>query len=147
MNALGGKAHGLIRLRDEFGLPVPAFVVVPFSDVILDFEKTSLRLLKVIESYFTTGKEAPLTKSIEPIMATLKFDEDQLIKVHASIKQNSWSKVSFRTSAIVEDGPVASFAGQYESFLDVEYNQKALKKHALACFKEHAYYPSASIRS
>ena len=135
MNALGGKAHGLIRLRDEFGLPVPAFVVVPFSDVILNFEKTSLRLLKAIDSYFTTGKEAPLTKSIEQIMATLKFDEDQLIRVHASIKQNSWPKVSFRTSAIVEDGPVASFAGQYESFLDVEYNQKALKKHALACFK------------
>lgn len=135
MSAIGGKAQGLIRLRDEFGLPVPAFLVVPFSDVILNFEKTRLRLVKAIESYFTTGKEAPLTKVIEQVLGNLEFDKEALSLADTAIKQNSWNRVSFRTSAIVEDGPVASFAGQYESFLDVEYSEEALIEHALACFK------------
>ena len=135
MSAIGGKAQGLIRLRDEFGLPVPAFLVVPFSDVILNFEKTRLRLVKAIESYFTTGKEAPLTKVIEQVLGNLEFDKEALSLADTAIKQNSWNRVSFRSSAIVEDGPVASFAGQYESFLDVEYSEEALIEHALACFK------------
>ena len=135
MSAIGGKAQGLIRLRDEFGLPVPAFLVVPFSDVILNFQKTRLVLVKAIESYLTTGKEAPLTKVIEKVLTDLELDQEALGKVNSEIKQNSWSKVSFRTSAIVEDGPVASFAGQYESFLDIEYSEQTLAEHALACFE------------
>jgi len=135
VSAIGGKAQGLIRLRDEFGLPVPAFLVVPFSDIILNFQKTRLVLVKAIESYFTTGKEAPLTKVIEKVLTDLELDQEALGKVNSGIKQNSWSKVSFRTSAIVEDGPVASFAGQYESFLDIEYSEQTLAEHALACFE------------
>ncbi len=134
MMNLGGKAQGLIRLRDEFGLPVPEFVVVPFAESIGDFEQHRAHFSSAIAAYFATGDEQALAAAVERITDKLSINEDRLDLVHQQVKANQWHKVSFRTSAAVEDGPDASFAGQYESFVDVDYNLEALHDHAKACF-------------
>ena len=134
MSAIGGKAQSLVRLRDEFGLSVPEFVVIPFSEIIADFNKVSSQLDKSITAYFQSGREATLLKAIEKLIANLQLDEDLVSTFDSKIQKQSWTKVSFRTSALVEDGPETSFAGQYESFLDVTYSRATLEDHVRKCF-------------
>ncbi|MEO0024704.1 MAG: hypothetical protein RL196_1145 [Actinomycetota bacterium] len=134
MSNIGGKAQGLIRLRDEFGLPVPAFIVVPFAESIGDFEKHRANFASVITDYFASGDEQDLAAAVEKIANNLIINDECLDLVNKQVAAKKWRKVSFRTSAVVEDGPDASFAGQYESFVDVDYTLEALHAHAKACF-------------
>jgi len=130
---VGGKAEGLIRLRDEFGMPVPSFIVVPFAEVITNFSDLHQNISELIAKYFAGGDEEQLTKSLAKISIVL--DETTIQKISNEVRSHAWEKVSFRTSALVEDGPEASFAGQYESFLDVQYSDEELRNKARACFE------------
>jgi pyruvate,water dikinase len=131
--AVGGKAEGLIRLRDEFGMPVPPFLVVPFAEVIANFSDLHNRLAEAISHYFADGDEDNLTKTLGSVSIVL--DETTLQQISKEVRSQAWEKVSFRTSALAEDGPFASFAGQYESFLDVQYSEDELRAKARACFE------------
>ena len=133
MIPVGGKAEGLIRLRDEFGMPVPAFVVIPFAEVITNFEEIHRHLVSAISAYLNDGNEVTLTKELSSLEIVL--DEAKLQSIQDQVRSFGWEKVSFRTSALVEDGPEASFAGQYESYVDVQYSASELREKALACFQ------------
>ena len=102
---IGNKARNLLRLRDEFYLYVPDFVVVPFEDIIAHSKDS------------------------------LAIRDDALEKLHRTLAQKDWKKVSFRTSAQSEDGTQASFAGQYRSFVDKTYSKANLKKYIVACYE------------
>jgi len=102
---IGNKARNLLRLRDEFNLYVPDFIVVPFDDVIAHKKES------------------------------LIFNNEALDTLHHTLLQKDWKKVSFRTSAQSEDGARASFAGQYQSFVDKTYSKAALKKYIIACYE------------
>ena len=133
MIPVGGKAEGLIRLRDEFGMPVPPFIVIPFAEVISNFAELEKTISEAISQYFAGGDEEALTQSLRSLSIVL--DEDTLQRVNREVATHAWEKVSFRTSALVEDGPEASFAGQYESFLDIQYSDEELRSKARACFE------------
>jgi len=130
---VGGKAEGLIRLRDEFGMPVPPFIVIPFAEVISNFTELAKTISEAISKYFAGGDEEALTQSLRNLSIVL--DEETLQRVNREVATHAWEKVSFRTSALVEDGPEASFAGQYESFLDIQYSDDELRSKARACFE------------
>ena len=133
MIPVGGKAEGLIRLRDEFGMPVPPFIVIPFAEVISNFAELEKTISEAISQYFAGGDEEALTQSLRNLSIVL--DEETLQRVNREVATHAWEKVSFRTSALVEDGPEASFAGQYESFLDIQYSDDELRSKARACFE------------
>ena len=132
MICVGGKAEGLVRLRDDFKVPVPAFIIVPFAVAIKNFDDVQKLLMQAASLYFADSDEAKLLASVANAAAHISLDETYLTSVHAHAAD--WSKVSFRTSALAEDGPNSSFAGQYESFVDVDYSHAALLHHARACF-------------
>lgn len=92
-------------MRDEFQVNVPEFTIVPFDDVV-----------RIVSGRVT-------------------LNQKRLRQVHEEIVAQQWQKVSFRTSAIDEDGAHASFAGQYDSFVDIDYSEATLKKYILACYK------------
>ena len=133
MIPVGGKAEGLIRLRDEFGMPVPPFIVIPFAEVISNFAELEKTISEAISQYFAGGDEEALTQSLRNLSIVL--DEETLQRINREVATHAWEKVSFRTSALVEDGPEASFAGQYESFLDTQYSDDELRSKARACFE------------
>ena len=135
MSAFGGKAQGLLRLRDEFRMPVPPFLVVPFADAIKNFESVSASITSAVENFFMTGNEDSLTAELRAITDGMTLNTAALDDIHDQIVRVGWNKVSFRTSAIVEDGPESSFAGQYESFVDVDYSREQLTERALGCFE------------
>jgi pyruvate,water dikinase len=130
---VGGKAEGLIRLRDEFGMTVPPFIVIAFAEVISNFAELEKTISEAISQYFAVGDEKELTQSLRNL--SIVFDEETLQRVNREVATHAWEKVSFRTSALVEDGPEASFAGQYESFLDIQYSDDELRSKARACFE------------
>ncbi len=103
---IGNKAKSLIALRDEFLLPVPDFIVVNFGELIIADAK---------------GK--------------ISFQSATLDNIHSELVAKGWDKVSFRTSALQEDGLQHSFAGQYKSFVDITYSKSALKKYAIKCYE------------
>lgn len=135
MNAIGGKAQSLIRLRDEFGLPVPEFVVVPFEELIASFSVVTAKLNDITNEYFHSGNERKLLKQVDKLITNVELNSSAIEYWHGEISKRGWSKVSFRTSALIEDGPETSFAGQYETFLDIEYSKSAFELNARKCFE------------
>ena len=133
---IGTKAQNLIRLRDEFHFTVPEFIVVPFEDFIVDFTKVSKKLDSAIKKNMSgASSEVLLLRAIEKQVETLRLNTAHINTIHDTVTEKGWLKVSFRTSAIAEDGDALSFAGQYESFVSITYKKHVLKKYLLACFK------------
>lgn len=129
---IGTKAENLFRLQ-ELGLYVPEFIVVDFADVIQDFMGVSRSLSGIAKSYLR-GK-LPLdeyTAQTGIVLGGLKLDEAKVKAV--LIELSGFGKVSFRTSALGEDGPKLSFAGQYQTFLDKSVSSSSVRKYIRACF-------------
>ena len=133
MTMWGAKAEGLFRLRDEFGADVPPFVAIPLADVVRDLDNIRGRVNEAFADFASGGTDTSLTRVLDDVRASLALDEQALRSFHSSVDRNGWSTVSFRTSAVFEDGPDASFAGQYESYLDVPYTEEALRTHVRRC--------------
>jgi pyruvate,water dikinase len=114
-------------------MPVPPFIVIPFAEVISNFAELEKTISEAISQYFAGGDEEALTQSLRNLSIVL--DEETLQRINREVATHAWEKVSFRTSALVEDGPEASFAGQYESFLDTQYSDDELRSKARACFE------------
>lgn len=134
MTGLGSKADNLVRLRDEFGVTVPPFIAVPFSEVIADFDSIRSALEAAINRFLADGDEKVVISAIADVTTRLTASEG-INALHLETKRMQWHRVSCRTSATLEDGDVTSFAGQYDSFLDVEPSIMALRENVLACFR------------
>ena len=129
MNALGAKADNLIRLRDEFGVRVPIFTAIPFAELVGDFKVVAAALEKSVDAFLAGKKSLGETrKSLASQLAAVSVVEHPLSLIPVS------GKVSFRTSALLEDGGTDSYAGQYQSFLDIELSPDSLREYALKCF-------------
>lgn len=136
MKQFGAKAAHLIRLRDDFKVYVPDFTALLWNDLFENFERTSLKINEVNRKYLASEiTSAQFEKRMATYLAGLKFNQTSIEASHKQILTAGWKKVSFRTSAMNEDGTEHSFAGQYESYIDRTYTKMALKKYALECFK------------
>lgn len=88
--AFGGKAQSLVKLK-EFGFPVPKFEIIPMD-------------------IFREAKASNLNQIPD------RFQE----QVNHLIKSFGETPVAVRSSASKEDGSLTSFAGLFETFLDVK---------------------------
>lgn len=135
MSRLGSKADNLVRLRDEFRVPVPAFIATEFALLIHDFSSVAAKLENITTSYLEgETAEATALRSVARIVAGLSINADGVRDLYKLLDEQCWERVSYRTSALNEDGAEHSFAGQYESFVDKRFSRATLKKYALACF-------------
>ncbi|MEY4450962.1 MAG: hypothetical protein RLZZ380_83 [Actinomycetota bacterium] len=133
---LGAKAVNLLRLKNEFGLNVPDFEAISFSEIISDFPTVSKNLESVIDD-FLSGKQTlkKTSTTISNLLASLCINEEVCQKHFEKIKVREWKKVSYRTSAALEDGSDHSFAGQYETFLNLDFTAENLASCAFKSFE------------
>jgi pyruvate,water dikinase len=94
--SLGSKAQGLIDLREQYGAMVPEFVVLPLAEIV-------------------QGGADALAKSSTASELVLDAVAVERLLAPAS----AWPLSAVRTSALAEDTPEHSFAGLYETVLDV----------------------------
>lgn len=135
MKNLGSKAENLIQLREIYRVNVPDFVAIPFDNLIQDFSSLSDRLVQVVDEFLSGQTDLATSQDLlQGILSGLRLDEGALASYSGEIGKMGLDKVSFRTSALLEDGANDSFAGQYESFLDVQFSQAALSEYAVKCF-------------
>jgi phosphoenolpyruvate synthase/pyruvate phosphate dikinase len=135
MTLLGGKAANLVRLRDEFKLYVPEFEAVLWNDLFSNYATVAPKLNAVTTKYLSGAlTDSQLKKQATTLASSLTLNNETVQSVHAVITKAGWKKVSFRTSALHEDGAEHSFAGQYESYVDRTYTRAAFKKYIVACF-------------
>lgn len=107
LTQIGGKALNLYRLK-KMGLNVPNFAVIDQAELIelIPVENRN------IESYPT----------ILQLIDDFSFPTDFLEKLLATFQKTDQKRYAVRSSALMEDGKSHSFAGQFESFLYVEWN-------------------------
>ena len=108
----GGKANSLIRLV-EIGLPVPEFFVVPASYF---YNYVNHNSLEDVITNLIKNKEYSKAKDI---ILNATFPTDMANEIFSMVDGLDLSEMSVRSSASNEDGESKSFAGQYNTYLNV----------------------------
>ena len=133
---LGTKANNLENLRANFGFKVPDFVAIPFAELFRNFEDVSKNLRKNIDQYLADKQSIDsLMSQVGQQLKAIHLDESEVQETLLLLQMRRWKKVSFRTSAALEDGADSSFAGQYESFLDVVLSKESIEIHVRKTFE------------
>lgn len=111
--ALGGKANSLIKLT-KMGLPVPDFFVLP-AKYFFNFAK-----LGGISERIEILKSEKKYKEIKNLILSCEFNSKLKKEIEEEVARLGLTEMSVRSSANNEDGKEKSFAGQYETFLNVK---------------------------
>jgi len=102
---IGGKAKNLLRM-DQYGLKVPPWIVLPQS-ILLD----QIDVRQGVDQIKDQISKVNLPKEVEQ-------------EIGAFFKGNREDKrFAVRSSAIDEDGANLSFAGQFETYLNVKFSE------------------------
>lgn len=133
-NEVGGKGFNLIRLS-HMGMNVPPFVVIDQHEVVELIPKDwsiDTHLNDIISKINSFEFSATFLEELEP-----------------HFKEASSKLYSVRSSAVQEDGKQFSFAGQFESFLYVKFEDipQFIKKVWISNFNERvsAYHNNNEI--
>lgn len=123
----GGKASKLHLLHCN-GFNVPLGGVVPFSSFKLFLEQNE-ELKALIDSLNGQSNET-LASEIQQafINASLPFEiETEIFHFFEHLISQGFSVVAVRSSANIEDGTSSSFAGQFESYLNISSKQELIQ--------------------
>lgn len=120
--AVGGKAAGLSLLQSVAS--VPRFVALPTT--VFETFLTTTGIGAVLESYWEVALRAPVSGELDAVRRSLVhaiFSAPFDVGVAAAI-EGAWStlcstNVVVRSSAVVEDGTTASWAGQFHTLFGV----------------------------
>ena len=135
MTNLGSKAENLIQLRDNYRVDVPAFLAIPFEELFQNYPDLSESLVQSVNEFLSDQIELSTCQAhLQGLLANLSVDDASLNKLASEIEAKGMQKVSFRTSALLEDGGTDSFAGQYQSFLDIDFSMESLREYSVRCF-------------
>jgi pyruvate,water dikinase len=111
----GGKGYALGRLaRARF--PVPAGFVIT-TDAYHDYMRANG--LDDLLSRIVNEDAAARSRRIEALFESLPLPSELQAEIESAYSALNVDRVAVRSSATAEDGRAASFAGQYETFLDV----------------------------
>jgi len=141
---IGPKAASLCRLR-RFGMKVPPGFFVTTEAFREHLETCDLRSrIAVLTDVLHTRPEGlqPVLEQIRQLIVTLPLTECLRGQIEAAYHRLGADAVAVRSSATAEDLPGHSFAGQYETILDVrslEVCLDAIKKCWASLWTERAY--------
>jgi len=121
MKNYGNKAKNLAWLMSN-GFAVPDFLAVAPQDIFLNYSELRQIVLENIKKG-NHGAGAEFEK--------LKFNGNKI----AGLENFGGKITAFRTSSSLEDGAVFSFAGLYDTFLDVPFCEESFRKYAVLCVK------------
>jgi len=115
----GGKGRN-ISILSRHGIAVPAWSIIPAS-ICRQFIATS-GLAAVIERILSDvdlSSAERAARAIQQEMMACQVDEGTLRVVQSAYDNVGSSRVAVRSSGPDEDGDKVSFAGQYDSFLNI----------------------------
>ena len=125
----GGKGAALARMV-EAGLPVPdGFVVTTHA-----FEEATAHVRAEIERIIDAAGADDLAAleracaEAAKLITARRPPRDLVVAVHAAYEQLDLESVAVRSSATAEDLPTASFAGQYDTFLNVRTRAQVVQR-------------------
>ncbi len=132
----GGKASNLTTLT-EAGFKVPqGFVVTTeaYSKFIASNQLESLAKEHLANvNLEDAGELSKATKAMRNSIQGSTLPEELIVEVTRAYKQYALGRVAIRSSATAEDLPDASFAGQYDTSLNIEGIDNVLE-HIKNCF-------------
>lgn len=124
---IGNKALCLIWLKEN-NIPTSNLKIITINDLIINYGRIAEKL--ILE--FNKNNH----KGIEKIFDEIIWDNDKVCDDFNDLETIFKNKlVSFRTSASMEDLDKNSFAGLYETFLNIPFTKENYKKYILLCFK------------
>ena len=135
----GGKGWNLARLHHA-GFKVPAGGVLTidvYNDLVKhDAIKTQIESIRAIATKrLNTDEAANKINALHNAIKSLSFPAHTEAQLHSFLEQQNLNgqALAIRSSATLEDGDTASFAGIHDSFLNVK-GMEAIKNAILACF-------------
>lgn len=131
---LGGKGRSLVRMHG-WGLPVPAFLILP-APAIAAWLKPLRGRIEAALAGLSGDDAAAVARAAQTIAALIEalplpapLAETLVAACHQRF--GAGFRVAVRSSAALEDGSADSFAGQFDSFLYVD--ETALAERVRAC--------------
>ncbi|MBD3300532.1 MAG: hypothetical protein GF347_04220, partial [Candidatus Moranbacteria bacterium] len=130
---IGPKAKTLFWFKKN-KIKTPKFTIVNPTDYIPNYDEFLIKQNRLFQKkYF---------KTVQKNILKIKFKNDLETKVD-NLKKRFDKPVCFRTSANKEDASKHSFAGLYDSFINIELNLKNFKfyfkKCLLSLFSKRVY--------
>jgi phosphohistidine swiveling domain-containing protein len=113
---VGGKGHALARLS-QAGFPVPPGFVIASDAYHVFVAANSLNVL--IADALADDEPAASSLRIETAFESADMPRPVAAAIHNAYLVLGEGNVAVRSSALAEDSKVASFAGQYETLLDI----------------------------
>ncbi|MBX6762493.1 MAG: hypothetical protein K6T51_08410 [Rubrobacteraceae bacterium] len=122
----GGKGASLARMASE-GLPVPPGFVVP--SWVLESSVDVERVLELVRERDHVGLAAAL-QEVDPPREEISVAYRRLtgVRTTATHKRLGDGRVAVRSSACAEDSEAASYAGQQETYLNVEGEDEVCRR-------------------
>lgn len=117
---IGNKAKNLDFLKDKFPSKVPEFITVNLEDLV---NKESInKLASVYESSVKRSSSHEREAEITEVINNTKLNQVAVKKITTALeeKQMDTNLLAFRVSTNVEDKENYSFAGMFETFLNIE---------------------------
>lgn len=115
----GEKARHLKRLREE-GFSVPNFIVV-CDEALQEILAPAENLISTLRSSLASrDMRDEYLEKIRTFILESRIPDDLMSWIDNFLKQLDGGSVAVRSSAISEDTAAASFAGQYDTFLNVK---------------------------
>lgn len=116
MKTYGGKADSLLKLKEN-KINVPEFFIIDEEDYYKFLNYNDL--VEKIKLLFKEKKY----KEIKKLILNGNFNYDLTSKIKKEYKKLNCNEVSIRSSASNEDGKNKSFAGQYNTYLNIKENE------------------------
>ncbi|MGD9091961.1 MAG: PEP/pyruvate-binding domain-containing protein [Anaerolineales bacterium] len=123
---VGGKALSLMKMV-QAGLPIPPGFILTTAAYDIFVQAHSLRQQIIDLAHTVSGADPQLSEEasdkIKQLFLDAEFPEDlanTLVHAYAALDSQLAMPVAVRSSATAEDLPMASFAGQQESYLNIQ---------------------------
>ncbi len=129
----GGKGKNLFRLQ-LLGLPVPPLVVVPYKSLCKLFPYDEAAVRNVLQR-LTNENILVIAAEIEQLLHSISVDTAAyaLLNQEVSTCLNPARTYAVRSSVLLEDSAAASFAGMFDTILNVK--PTALAESILTCLR------------
>jgi phosphohistidine swiveling domain-containing protein/ribosomal protein L30E len=143
IESLGGKGFSLYKML-KIGINIPDFFIIRselFKDLLADQKidkKIRVLLRKVKNANFE--KINLISREIIKVLNDIKIKNENINEIYKYFDNFKFKNVSIRSSAILEDGKENAWAGQLETFLNINKENiiKLIKKCWMSLYSERA---------
>jgi pyruvate,water dikinase len=134
ISELGGKGYSLVVLVNS-GINVPRGFIIT-SEAFLEYLRENNLMEKVQKLVLDENENNFREKSreIKKLVLSGKIPENLKQEVKSALDRLKANYVSIRSSAIGEDSREASFAGLYDTFLNIKSKVNVVLKHVKKCW-------------